>query len=121
MSTKRKYQSEYDDDIIKAVGSSLSISAKKQKPPGNGLTMKELAYDAMYRDNVRLQEELMKEKNKTFLLEDQLRKLKHEFDELSGRHTFLCREVEHNNTPKGLYPTHALMYTSNQTMAVDSI
>ena len=120
MATKRKYEPTYNDDIINAVGSSLSITSKKQKPPGNGLTMKELAYDAMYRDNVRLQGELESAREKAIWLEDQLKELKREFDELSGRHTFLCREIEHNTTPKGLYPTHALMY-SNQTMAVDSI
>jgi len=100
----------FDEYIAQCVGENLQIN-KKPKPPGNSSFMTTLAYDALYRDNVRLKSELKSQDERIFNLENQLREVKRAYDELNGRHTFLCREM----VPVGLAPTHEMMYDNGLT------
>jgi DNA-directed RNA polymerase specialized sigma subunit len=104
--TKRG-RNDFDEYIAQCVGENLQIT-KKAKPPGNSSFMTSLAYDALYRDNVRLKSELKSQDERIFNLENQLREVKRAYDELNGRHTFVCREL----TPVGLAPTHEMMYVN---------
>ncbi len=101
----KRGRNNFDEYIAQCVGENLQIS-KKAKPPGNSSFMTTLAYDALYRDNVRLKSELKSQDERIFNLENQLREVKRAYDELNGRHTFVCREI----APAGLVPTHQMMY-----------
>ena len=104
----------FDEYIAQCVGENLQLN-KKPKPAGNSSFITTLAYDALYRDNVRLKSELKSSDERIKNLEEQLKKVKRQYDELDGRHTFLLREI----TPSGLSPTHEMMYTSGIAMVTE--
>jgi hypothetical protein len=121
MSKRKHEQSEYSDAVIFAATGSLSIKSKKPKPAGNGMTHQQIAYEAMYRDNIRLKHELESVEIRYRAMEEQLRAMKRKYDELDGRHTMMMREMP-NTKCMGLVPNHAMMYVNpNNSMHIDGI
>tara|TARA_B100000945_G_C20400189_1_gene606906 strand:+ start:86 stop:448 length:363 start_codon:yes stop_codon:yes gene_type:complete len=120
MSKRKHEESEYSDAVLAATGS-LSIKSKKPKPAGNGMNHQQLAYEAMYRDNIRLKHELESVENRYRELEEQMRAMKRKYDELDGRHTMMMREMP-NTQCMALYPNHAMMYANpSNPMHIDGI
>mgnify|MGYP001177400089 CR=1 FL=1 len=121
MSKRKHEESEYSDAVIFAATGMMSIKTKKQKPAGNSMNHQQLAYEAMYRDNIRLKRELDSVENRYRELEEQMRALKRKYDELDGRHTMMLREMPESKC-MGLVPNHAMMYANaNNPMHIDGI
>ncbi len=108
-----------EERIAAAVGG-LEFKKKRNDISPNPCVVKQTGYQAMYARNLRLLSELHAA-NKTIIdLEDQLRKLKREYDDLSGRHMMMIQEtqgnpndnmiVEETHGPHLLCPGHARMY-----------
>lgn len=119
---KRKYEEpQYSDAVVFAATGCLSIASKKPKPAGNGINHQQLAYEAMYRDNIRLKHELESVVNRYNQLEEQMRVIKRKYDELEGRHIMMMREMP-NTKCMGLTSNHAMMYANpGNTMHIDGI
>ena len=111
-----------EERIAAAVGG-VSLKKTRNDIAPNPCVVKEIGYQAMYARNLRLMSELGAANRTIIDLEDQLRRLKREYDELSGRHIMMIRETQGNPNdemivepisqqtgPHLLCPGHARMY-----------
>tara|TARA_E500000331_G_scaffold115588_2_gene112725 strand:- start:9060 stop:9449 length:390 start_codon:yes stop_codon:yes gene_type:complete len=119
---KRRFD-DTEERIAAAVGGvSLNLKKTRNDIAPNPCVVKEIGYQAMYARNLRLMSELGAANRMIIDLEDQLRRLKREYDELSGRHIMMIRETQGNPNdemmvepsqqtgPHQLCPGHARMY-----------
>jgi hypothetical protein len=117
---KRGFNFEKEEQIAAAVGG-LGLKKTRNDIAPNPCVVKETGYHAMYARNLRLMSELGAANARIIDLEDQFRRLKREYDELSGRHMMMIQETQgnpndmivepsHQTGPHQLCPGHARMY-----------
>ena len=110
-----------EERIAAAVGD-LGFKKTRNDIAPNPCIIKETGYQAMYARNLRLMSELGAANKMIIDLEDSLRRLKREYDDLSGRHMMMIQETQgnpndnmvveptHETGPHLLCPGHARMY-----------
>ena len=117
---KRRFD-DTEERILAAVGD-LDFKKTRNDIAPNPCVVKEIGYQAMYARNLRLMSELGAANKMIIDLEDSLRRLKREYDDLSGRHMMMIQETQgnpndnmvveptHETGPHLLCPGHARMY-----------
>jgi hypothetical protein len=117
---KRRFD-DTEERILAAVGD-LDFKKTRNDIAPNPCLIKETGYHAMYARNLRLMSELGAANKMIIDLEDSLRRLKREYDDLSGRHMMMIQETQgnpndnmvlepsHETGPHLLCPGHARMY-----------
>ena len=84
-----------EERILAAVGG-VSLKRTRNDIAPNPCVIKEIGYQAMYARNLRLMSELGAANRTIIDLEDKLRRLKREYDDLSGRHMMMIQETQGN-------------------------
>jgi hypothetical protein len=110
-----------EERIAAAVGG-LDFKKTRNDIAPNPCIVKEIGYQAMYARNLRLMSELGAANRMIIDLEDKLRRLKRDYDDLSCRHMMMIQETQgnpndnmvvepsHETGPHLLCPGHARMY-----------